>query len=136
MNDARRTVEGFLGALRAGDIDGACSRFHRDVVIREADGLPFGGTRTGPYAFRELVRQIGAAYRLELGDAEVVAEGSRVAVAFPITLTSRATGRSASMGVVDLYTVEHGLITLLDVYYQDTRAVADLTSEPSLADRS
>jgi uncharacterized protein len=38
--------------------------------------------------------------------------------------TSRGSGRSAEVGLVEIYTVRDGLIAELDVYYKDPSAVA------------
>jgi hypothetical protein len=43
-----------------------------------------------------------------------------------VTFTSRASGKSVEMRLVEVYTVRNGLIVELDVYYKDPSAVAAL----------
>jgi uncharacterized protein len=126
MVDARSVVTSFLDNLHKGDIDACCALFAPAAAIREADSLPFGGLREGPDGFRSLVGEVGRLYKLRLGEPTVNADGAVATVRFDITMTSRGTGRGVEMRVIDVYTIEGGLITELDVYYQDTKAIAEL----------
>ncbi len=126
MDDARSVVTAFLATLGQGDLDACCALFAPEAAIHEADSLPFGGSRSGPEGFRALLADVGHLYKLRLSEPTVNADGAVVMVRFRISLMSRASGRQVEMSVVDVYTVEGGLITDLDVYYQDTKAIADL----------
>jgi len=120
------TVRSFLSNLRAGDIAAACELVAVDATIHEADSLPFGGTRTGPGGFESLVADIGRLFILKLGKPVIHCSGPTAVVQFEIELTSRRTGRGAVMPVVDVYTIAAGMISQLDVYYKDSKAITDL----------
>jgi uncharacterized protein len=49
-----------------------------------------------------------------------------VAAGFLLTFTSRASGKSVELGLVEIYTVRDGQITELDVYNKDPAAVTAL----------
>lgn len=49
-----------------------------------------------------------------------------VAIRGRLRLTSRASGQSVEMSLVEIYTVRDGLIVDLDVYYKDPSAVTAL----------
>ncbi len=49
-----------------------------------------------------------------------------VALRYRLKFTARASGLSAEMSLVEIYTVRDGLIVYLDVYYKNPSAVAAL----------
>jgi ketosteroid isomerase-like protein len=140
VDDAPSTSESlpivtkFLSHLRHGDIASCCELFADDAVIHEADSLPFGGARSGPDGFRSLVADINLTHDVVLGKPKVDAVGKTAIVRFDIALTLRKTGQCVEMPVVDVYTVEGGRISQLDVYYKDTKAIAELERTESSSD--
>jgi uncharacterized protein len=52
-----------------------------------------------------------------------------VALRFSLTFTSRATGKSVEMNLVEIYTLANDTIIDLDVYYKDPSAVTALLGE-------
>jgi limonene-1,2-epoxide hydrolase len=121
---AFEVVADFLHNLADGNLDACCSAFSATALIDEAESLPFGGIRVGPKGFAELVATVGRLYKMRLGPPTIDASGNTVFVRFDITLTSRRTGNWTQMSVVDVYTVEGGMITGLDVYYKDSADVS------------
>ena len=49
-----------------------------------------------------------------------------IAMRYRLKFTARASGKRIEMSLVEIYTVHHGLIVELDVYYKDPSAVAGL----------
>jgi limonene-1,2-epoxide hydrolase len=121
---AHEIVAEFLRNLRDGNLDACCSAFSATALIDEAESLPFGGIRVGPKGFADLVATVGRLYKMRLGPPTIDASGNTVFVRFDITVTSRHTGNWTQMSVVDIYTVEGGMITGLDVYYKDSADVS------------
>jgi uncharacterized protein len=106
----------------AGDREGAAALLHPDLRIDQPPSLPHGGVHRGPAgmaamgaAFAEhWDRTIGAPrLRPGAGSATVVQLTTQ-------TWTAKATGRSATVDVVELLTVADGLITEIRVFPQDT----------------
>ncbi|WP_179476300.1 nuclear transport factor 2 family protein [Mycolicibacterium vinylchloridicum] len=48
-----KVVSHLFESLAAGDIDAMVANFHPEIVVKEADNLPFGGLHQGVKAFRE-----------------------------------------------------------------------------------
>jgi ketosteroid isomerase-like protein len=124
QRDPQAIVEDFLRNLHKGDLAACCSVFSTTAVIDEAESLPFGGIRIGPSGFADLVAAVGRLYKLRLGPPAIAASGNSVFVRFNVTLTSRRTGNWTEMPVVDVYSVEAGQITRLDVFYKDSAEVS------------
>jgi len=121
-------VRKFIEGLRAGDVAACLDHVAEELVFSEAESLPFGGDYLGKDGFVQLLRNVGREFRVELGTPEIGAGEQFVVVRVSGTMTSRATGRSMSMAVVDLYQVRAGKIARVDVFYKDTAAVVELAA--------
>ena len=127
---ALATVQRFMGAMVDGDVDAARSLMAADFVCYEAGGLPYSGEYHGPDGFFELAGKIFGAMELTPGsEVQFLRNGDTIAARFPLTFTSRATGKSVHMTFCEIYKVRDGLITELDVYYKDPAAVTALLAE-------
>ncbi len=129
MSDDVAVVRAFTDAMRAGDIGTCLDLIDPDLVFAEAASLPFGGDYVGKDGFLDLLRSVNRHLRVELDAPEIVGGDGLVAVRVHGTMTSRATGRSMDMDVVDVYRLTHGKIARVDVYYKEPTAVADLCRE-------
>jgi hypothetical protein len=120
-------VRRFYELLGHGDVDGATALMHPELVIHEPAGLPYGGEYHGPAGFREITAAMLEEFETEpLGEVTCLDSAGPIVVQLVGRFTSRATGRSANMDVVELFTVRDGQIVDLDVYYRDPGAVAAL----------
>ena len=120
-------VDCFVRALGDGRLDDAQGLLHDDLVVTEAGGLPFSGEYCGARGFVELLSEITKYFELMLGPTiEYLSTGQMVAMRGRMTFTSRTSGRSVEIGLVELFEVRHGLIVDLDIYYKDPTAVASL----------
>ncbi|UIX29393.1 nuclear transport factor 2 family protein [Streptomyces sp. GQFP] len=126
VQDNSAVVRRFTAGLRAGDVAGCLELLDDEIVFSEAMSLPFGGDYLGKDAFVQLLRKVGRDFRVELDTPEIGDAGSFVAVRMHGTMTSRVTGRSMPMRVVDLYQLRGGKIVRVDVFYQDSHAVSEL----------
>jgi ketosteroid isomerase-like protein len=127
--EAVETVRRFTAALAAGDVTTCLELLHPDNVFDEAAGLPFGGDYSGHEGFIRLLKDVGRLFEVKLSAPQVSDAGDCVLVRLTGTFTARATGRTLETPVVDLYTVRDGRVARVDVFYKDTRAMADLCAE-------
>jgi uncharacterized protein len=125
--DAQAKVGGFVKAIAGEQFDDARALLDREFVVYEAGGLPYSGEYHGPDGFFELLGKMNQAMELTPGETfqYLLADGT-VAIRGRLKFTSRASGQSVEMGLVEIYTVRDGLIVELDVYYKDPSAVAAL----------
>ena len=118
----KRLVEGYV----TGDLEAAFSTVHPDIVLHEAAGLPYGGEWVGLEGFQKLLETIMSDYQLEVLGYEAFDTGAGAMVRMDTRFTSRRSGAVLEMPIVELYGFTDGLISDVDVFYKDTRAVAGL----------
>jgi ketosteroid isomerase-like protein len=120
-------VERFMNAIVEERLDDARGLLHDEFVAYEAGGVPYSGEYHGPQGFFDLLAKMTEGMDFTLGPApQCLLAGNSVAVRSRVTFTSRASGDSVDMRLVEVYTVRDGLIVELDVYYKDPSAVAAL----------
>jgi ketosteroid isomerase-like protein len=121
------TVRRFMAATSAEQRNERCALLHDDFVVHEAGGLPFSGDYHRSQGFFELLNKMNDLLELTVGPITTEPLGDdAVAARFRLTFTSRTSGKSVEMGLVEIYTVRDGRIAELDVYYKDPAAVAAL----------
>jgi ketosteroid isomerase-like protein len=105
----------------AGDGAGAAALFHPEIRIEQPASLPHGGWHEGHdgmaamgAAFaRHWTRTISSPRVLGCGDGSVVQVTTQ-------TWTAQATGRSATVDVVELFSFRDGMVSEIRVFQQDT----------------
>jgi ketosteroid isomerase-like protein len=126
VQDKSAVVRKFAAGLHAGDVAGCLDLLDDEIVFSEAVSLPFGGDYVGKDGFVQLLRNVTRHFRVDLDTPEIGDAGAFVAVRVHGTMTSRVTGRSLPMRVVDLYQLRGEKIVRVDVFYQDSHAVSEL----------
>jgi uncharacterized protein len=127
MSEPQAVVVAFMHALGEQRFDDARALLHDDVVVYEMEGVPYRGEYRGPQAFFDLYGQMNAAMELTPHDPiQHLLADDTVAIRYRLKFTSRVSGNSVEMGMVEIYTVRAGLIVELDVYYKDPSAVTAL----------
>jgi uncharacterized protein len=127
MSELLATVNRFMQAIVEDRFDDGRSLLHDDFVVYEAGGVPYSGEYRGPEGFFELFGKMNQAMELTPGEAvQYLLADDTVAIRGRLKFTSRASGKSVEMSLVEIYTVRDGLIVELDVYYKDPSAVAAL----------
>ncbi len=125
--DAQAIVAEFMRAIVEERFDEARGLLHDEFVVHEAGGLPYSGEYHGPQGFFELFEKINEGLELIPDEAiQYLLAEDTVALRYRLKFTARASGLSAEMSLVEIYTVRDGLIVYLDVYYKDPSAVAAL----------
>ncbi len=95
-----------------------------DYEIIEPDSLPYGGTHRGAAGYVALMQRIGELFHLQFDLDRLQPVGDdTVLLRMVVTFTARATGRSASLPVVELLTVRTGRIARSEVFLKDTAAL-------------
>lgn len=130
-------VQRFSAAVREGDFDEMGRLLDDDFVAHEAGGLPYSGDYRGLSGFRRLLETMNDAMTLSAGPftSEPLGE-SAVALRFSLTFTVRASGKSVTMNLIEVYTLRNQKIVDLDVYYKDPAAVTALLASATRSDRA
>ncbi|OCB08084.1 hypothetical protein A5644_07965 [Mycobacterium intracellulare subsp. yongonense] len=123
-------MQRFSVAVREGDFDEMGRLLDDDFVAHEAGGLPYSGDYRGLSGFRGLLETMNDAMTLSPGPftSEQLGE-SAVALRFSLTFTVRASGKSVTMNLIEVYTLRNEKIVDLDVYYKDPAAVTALLAD-------
>jgi hypothetical protein len=106
--------------FRARDFAGAFELFAPNVRIQQPASLPHGGWHDG----RAAVDAMGATFRSywdrTIDAPRVLRCDDSLVMVTTQTWTARSTGRSATVEVVELFTVTDGLVSEVRVFQQDT----------------
>jgi ketosteroid isomerase-like protein len=132
--DARTVLDGMYAAeqryLDAGgpgqaDFAELAPFFAADVVLHQADALPYGGTWQGHAGMEAFFTAMSTAWAsFTLLDQEFVESGDVVVVRTHVRATARATGREVEFPILQLVRVAGGRITEVRPFYWDTAAIA------------
>ena len=121
--DAAALVVELGRRFRAGDRDGARALLHSDLRIEQPASLPHGGWHHGPDGMDAMGAAFGQHWERTIGEADVRSCGDTAVQVTTQTWTARATGRSATVDVVELFRAEDGQIVEIRVFQQDTHAL-------------
>ena len=121
-------VERFMQAFVAGDLETVFELCHPELVIKEADGVPYPGDHVGIEGLQNLLTKILEPFEMRVDSYEVSGVGSCVMLRWLIEFKSRASGRSVMMPGVELYSIADGQVSEIDVYYKDTKAIHELVA--------
>ncbi|MER6299813.1 nuclear transport factor 2 family protein [Kitasatospora sp. NPDC001539] len=105
--------------------------FAPDVVLHQADSLPYGGTWRGHSGMTPFFLAMGAAWEsFDMAEQEFLAAGETAVVLTQVRARARATGRELSFPILQAITVKDGRITEVRPFYWDTRVIADACAAP------
>ena len=113
-------VDELARRFRARDFAGALELFSPDVRIQQPASLPHGGWHDG----RAAVDAMGATFRNSwdrtIDAPRVFCCDDSLVMVTTQTWTAKTTGRSATVDVVELFTITDGLVSEIRVFQQDT----------------
>jgi ketosteroid isomerase-like protein len=109
--------------FQAGDVEGAFALYHPDVCIEQPASLPHGGQHRGRAGLESMGAAFARRWDRTIEDPRLLDAGSTVVQITTQTWVAKATGRSATVDVVELLSVTDGLITDIRVFQQDTHAL-------------
>lgn len=138
MSGGRPPLEVFAELQRcfaAGDGDGIAAVLHPEFEIEQPASFPHGGRHRGLAGMGEMGQRFSEHWDRTIADPVVHGCGDDLVVQVTTqTWTAKATGRSATVDVVELVTVVDDRIREIRVFQQDTHALLatlDGAVEPS-----
>ncbi|MET4926061.1 nuclear transport factor 2 family protein [Streptomyces sp. PSRA5] len=122
------------GGPGAASFDVLAPFFSPDVVLRQAEALPYGGTWRGHDGMERFFRSMSGVWEsFDMVEQEFLATGAHGGPAVVLTRVrarARATGRELAFPILQTVTVTDGRIAEVRPFYWDTGAVADATRLP------
>jgi uncharacterized protein len=122
-------VEQLVGRFRAGDWDAALDLLHPEFRIEQPASLPHGGWHRGRDGMGAMAGVFARYWDRTIGPPRIVDCGDLVVQITAQTWTGKATGRSATVDVVELFTVTDGLVREIRVFQQDTHLLLGLLDD-------
>jgi uncharacterized protein len=123
LSDGVELVEELGRRFRAGDHNGAFELLHPTFRIEQPASLPHGGWHDGRAGMVAMGTAFAEHWDRTIGDARVLGCGDAVVQLTTQTWTAKATGRSATVDVVELFGFAEGRIAEIRVFQQDTHAL-------------
>jgi uncharacterized protein len=110
-------------AFAAGDADALGEVLHPDFEIDQPASFPHGGRHRGLAGMAEMGRIFAEHWDRTIEDPVVRDAGDVVVQVTTQTWTAKATGRSATVDVVELVAFDQGRIREIRVFQQDSHAL-------------
>jgi ketosteroid isomerase-like protein len=105
--------------------------FAPDVVLHQAEALPYGGAWRGHAGMERFFVAMSSAWEsFEMVEQEFHPAGEVVVVRTEVRATARATGRTLEFPILQTVRVAEGRITEVRPFYWDTAAIAEACGEP------
>jgi uncharacterized protein len=109
--------------------------FSRDVVLHQAEALPYGGTWRGHEGMARFFLAMSEVWEsFNMVEQEFLATGATAVVLTQVHVRARATGRELAFPILQTVTVKDGQIIEIRPFYWDTAAIANACSEPTPVD--
>jgi uncharacterized protein len=109
----------------AGDGAGAARLFHPEIRIEQPASLPHGGWHAGSAGMAGMGATFARFWDRTITDPRIHGCGDLTVQVTTQTWTAKATGRSATVDVVELFAVTAGLISEIRVFQQDTHRLLE-----------
>jgi ketosteroid isomerase-like protein len=106
--------------FRSGDREGALALFHRRIRIQQPASLPHGGWHEGHDGAAAMGAAFARHWDRTIDEPRIFGNGRSVLQVTAQTWTAKATGRSATVDVVELFSVVDGVVAEIRVFPQDT----------------
>lgn len=119
--------ERFLAAGGPGEasFDSLAPFFAPDVVLHQADALPYGGTWRGHQGMERFMVAMSKAWEsFEMVEQTFVSAKNPIVVLTQVRARARASGQQLEFPILQTITVEAGQITDVRPFYWDTAAIA------------
>jgi uncharacterized protein len=118
----------FFEAVLGGDVATLKELVHPDCVVHEPADLPYGGEYEGVDGLLSMFGAISEDFEFSVtGEPLLLDAGAgRVVVRIPATFVGKATGRTASFPIAEIYTIADGQIVDVDVFYKEPGAIRAL----------
>ena len=113
----------FYAAIEEGDVETVNAILSPDVVVHEAESLPYPGTFRGHAGFWELMAKVAESWEgLQARDFRFYTNPDGVLARLTLTATSKATGEKLAQELIEAWTVIDGQLKEGRIFYFDTHA--------------
>jgi len=116
-------------AVSGGDGAGAFGLFHPDIRIEQPVSLPHGGWHQGHAGVAAMGAAFGCVWSRSIASPRILACGESVVQVTTQTWTALATGRSATVDVVELFSFRDRLVSAIRGFQQDTHLLLQTLEE-------
>jgi ketosteroid isomerase-like protein len=116
--------------FQAGDSAGAFGLFHPGIRIEQPASLPHGGWHRGHQGVTAMGAAFGRVWSRSIAGPRILGCGESVVQVTTQTWTAHATGRSATVDVVELFSFRDGLVSEIRVFQQDTHLLLATLDRP------
>ncbi len=104
-----------------GDMAAMMALLAPNVVVHEAEGLPYGGVYHGHAGMGALFQKIfGIIKEFRVVAEDFFVSGNVVVAQIRVLGLGRTTGQAINMPVLEMWTLENGLVTEIRPFYWDT----------------
>lgn len=111
--------------------------FAPDVVLHQADALPYGGTWRGHEGMEKFFLAMSQVWEsFDMTEQEFLAVGETAVVLTQVRARARDTGRELTFPILQTIRVKDGRISEVRPFYWDTEAIADACDRPRSAPTS
>ena len=106
--------------------------FAPDVVLHQADALPYGGTWRGHEGMEEFFLAMSQVWEsFDMTEQEFLATGETAVVLTQVRARARATGRELTFPILQTIRVKDGRISEVRPFYWDTEAIVGACAGPT-----
>ena len=125
----KEKVQAMFDAMAAGDFELMQSYLHPDVIVTEAESLPYHGIHKGPDAYIQLVHTVvGTWDDLQLSVQAMAEAGDMVMVVSEFAGKNKL-GVAFNMPMTEVFYFTDGKISEVRPYYFDTHKLAELHAQ-------
>ena len=122
----REIVEQVFQASAAKDWDRVKSFLHEDILVTEAESLPYRGEFRGPDAFIRLNQQVFDTWDdTQQQTDHVLVDGDHVVILGHFAGTGKKTGQAFSVPLAAVWRLEDGRVKEVRPFYFDTKLMHD-----------
>jgi ketosteroid isomerase-like protein len=114
----------------AGDAAGAMALFHPAVRIEQPASLPHGGWHEGLDGVATMGARFAENWERTITDPRIFGDDDHVVQLTTQTWVAIATGRAATVDVVELFRFTDGLVSEIRVFQQDTHVLLATLDAP------
>lgn len=116
----------FYGAIFASDWAGVEKVVTKNLMVYEADGLPYRGEYRGVEALKSLfARVVGYWDDLNIEIKAITSGGGYAVGVLQFSGTAKASGKKISMPIAEISEFENGLISSIKPVYWDTKTISE-----------
>jgi uncharacterized protein len=127
--DGLALVKELARRFQAGDGQGAAQLFHPDIRIEQPASLPHGGSHHGLDGMQQMGATFDRFWKRSITSPRIFGSADGVAQLTTQTWTAKATGRSATVDVVELFAFADQRIAEIRVFQQDTHLLLSLLDQ-------